>query len=69
MKIADLMDGKKIKKGMKLAVRVPAKLTDKLGAKARGELVSVKTEGRSAQVRVNIAGKMHTFRPQDLSPA
>lgn len=69
MKIAELMDGKKIRKGMKLDVRVPTRLVDKLGAKARGELVSVKREGKVAEVRVNIGGKTHAFRAQDLSPA
>lgn len=69
MKIAELMDGKKIKKGMKLDVRVPTRLVDKLGTKARGELVSVKTEGKVSNVRVNIGGKIHAFRAQDLSPA
>lgn len=70
MKISDLMDGGKVKKGMKLGVRVPTKLVEKVGTnEATGELVSVKREGRSVQVKVSIGGKAHTFRPQDLSPA
>jgi len=70
MKISELMDGGKAKKGMKLGIRVPAKLVDKVGSNAaKGELVSVKREGKSVQVKVNVAGKTHTFRPQDLNPA
>lgn len=70
MKISELMNGGRAKKGMKLDIRVPTKLADKIpGANARGELVSVKREGKSVKVRVTVSGKAHTFRPQDLSPA
>jgi hypothetical protein len=73
MKVSDLFhDGAtKAKKGMKLDIRVPAKLVEKIGsAKAKGELVSVVRDGenkKSVKVRVSVAGKVHAFRPQDLS--
>jgi len=70
MKMSELMEGGKVRKGMSLDVRVPANLKKKVGKDAvNGELVSVRRAGKAVQVKVKVGEKSFTFRPQDLTPA
>lgn len=70
MKISELFKGGKIQKGLKLKVRVPSRLQEKLGPMKTGELVGLASQvpGTKCQlVTVKIDSKKYTLRPQDLS--
>lgn len=65
MKIAELLSSKK--KRVRVDVRVPAKLRDKLGATAKGTVQRIVPKGSITWVEVKIGRKTYNFRPQDLS--
>ena len=66
MKIADLMK----KKRLRVLVRVPAKLQDKLGTEVKGTVEGLKKQGNITWVNVKVARKgTFQFRPQDLEAA
>lgn len=72
MKISELADNGRMTKGTKLTVRVPSRLQEKLGAKAKGEFVGLKPKevgNRVQLVYVKVDGKRLVFRPQDLELA
>lgn len=72
MKISDLAENGKMKKGTKLVVRVPSRLQEKLGVQVTGEFVGLKPKEKDSRVQlvfVRVNGKRQTFRPQDLSLA
>ena len=70
MKISDLAANGKMSKGMKLGVRVPARLQEKLGVSVIGEFVGLKPKEKGNRVQlvyVMVGGKRMVFRPQDLT--
>jgi hypothetical protein len=72
MKISDLADNGKMARGMRLSVRVPSRLQEKLGVTTTGEFVGLKPKEKGNRVQlvyVSVGGKRMIFRPQDLSHA
>ncbi len=71
MKIGELTESVRETKGkLKLRVRVPARLQEKLGTKVQGTYAGLcpKERGNRVQlVYVTVNGKRMTFRPQDLT--
>ena len=72
MKISDLATDGRIAKGLKLNIRVPARLQEKLGVTTTGEFVGLKPKEQGHRVQlvyVKVNGKRMSFRPQDLERA
>jgi hypothetical protein len=72
MKISDLATNGQIAKGLKLTVRVPSRLQEKLGVSTTGEFVGLKPKEKGSRVQlvyVKVGGKRIPFRPQDLERA
>lgn len=67
MQISELMKKGKPAKGLKVKVRVPARLQKTLGGKVKGEFIGLERDGRRVTVRVKLTtGKSVGFRPQDV---
>jgi len=72
MRIGELAENGRLRKDLKLRVRVPSRLQEKLGVHVRGMYAGLKPKDKGTRVQlvfVIVDGERMTFRPQDLELA